>query len=96
MKKIIELVNEYNLADKEINVNSKKRIILKHNIFYSIKIHPINDSQISIINNWCFGIIGKFLFKKRYNEYITFLNRIRDCFKENEINIYSIHYFPQS
>ncbi|GAA4280144.1 hypothetical protein GCM10022260_05650 [Gaetbulibacter aestuarii] len=96
MKSLFEVIKEHNLSDKEINPISKKNILLKRNIFYSVKLIPDSDRHIYLLKNWRWGIIGKVLFKKKHEEYIKFLDKVKSCLESHNFKFIQLNYFPNS
>ena len=96
MKNLYEIIHENNLSSKKIDSLSKKIIILRRNLFYSIKLIPASDKKIHLVKDWRLGLLGKFIFKSKLNEYNMFLDTVKNCLEENNYEIIQLNYFPQS
>ena len=51
------------------NIVQNKRLILKRNFFYSVKLIPATNKQVYLFKNWRLGLPGKYLFKSKFNEF---------------------------
>ena len=96
MKDLYEIIHEHNLSDKKINPLSKRRIVLRSNLLYSVTLIPAGNKKIHMIKDWRLGLLGKFLFKNKLNRYEAFLGTVKDCLERNHYEIVQLNYFPQS
>lgn len=96
MKNLYKIINDNNLSDHKIDPLTTNNIILKRDIFYTIKLIPSGNNQIHIIKDWRLGLLGKFIFKNKFREYRMFLDILKKCLEQNDYEIIQLKYFPQS
>jgi hypothetical protein len=82
---IFDAINQ--ISTYKCSYARKKNTLSIYNYAYLVKIEFIDENEVIITKKWKFGLIGRVLLKKSYNDMNSFYSFIIKMITENEIRI---------